>query len=383
MQTVMMEVGAAPKVKILSIGGDLRLSGREGERLEIKAPQGEEIHAVEAGEWIEIQCRSDCLIYLPREATIEGEGIGGDARATDISGDLLLRAIGGDLSLRSVGTCSFKHVGGDLLARSLGGDLSIDMVGGDAIADRVSGDARLLAVGGDLSIRRVDGSVQSSVGGDTSLLFTTLGGREVKVNTGGDLSCRLPEDASATIKLVAAGDRSVRLPSSAEESEDGDIIRLGEGEVNVQLIAGGDLWLRVGEGDAGYEFVFPDMGQEIAAQVEQEIELGVAEMEARLGALGAGMPTFDSRRIGERVRRAVGKARRQSERARMHADHARDIAERSRTRGPDFNINLGTQKKKAPFPVSEEERLTILRMLESGTITVDEAEKLLQALEQS
>jgi hypothetical protein len=31
--------------------------------------------------------------------------------------------------------------------------------------------------------------------------------------------------------------------------------------------------------------------------------------------------------------------------------------------------------------VSEDERLSILRMLEKGTVTVEEAEKLLQALE--
>jgi len=385
MQTVKMEVGVSPKVRILSIGGDLRLSGRETEQLEVKAPQGEEILAEQVGEWIEIQCRSDCLIYLPRDAQIEGESIGGDARATDLSGDLLLRTIGGDLSLRSVGTCSFKHVGGDLLARSVGGHLSIDMIGGDAIVDRISGDVRLIAVGGDLSLRRVDGSVQCSVGGDSSLIFTTLGGREVKVNTGGALSCRLPRDASARIALKAAGNRSVKLPSSAEQSEDGDSITLGEGEVDLQLTAGGDLWLRVGE--MGGEFTFPDLGDEIAAQVEQEIELGVAEMEARLGALGAGIPAFDSRQIGERVRRAVNKARRQSERARARsrakADHVRDMADRYRSRGPDLNINLGAQRRKSPSPVSEEERLAILRMLENGAITVDEAEKLLQALENS
>jgi hypothetical protein len=97
--------------------------------------------------------------------------------------------------------------------------------------------------------------------------------------------------------------------------------------------------------------------------------------------MGAGLGAFESYRIGEQVRRAVSRARRNADRARRktHKDllKARKLAKGKRLR-VDFDVDLGGKSRRV---VSDEERLTILRMLEKGTITVDEAENLLQALE--
>lgn len=374
MQTLIFEVGEQPVVKLDSIRGDLRLSGRQEGHVEVKA-YSDDVDIVQEGDLVTINCPSDCLIFLPSDSRVEGNSIGGDVRVTNIRGDVTLRTVGGDLSLRGFGRGVFETVGGDFHARKGTGDIQIDRVGSDAVIDRISGSVILRNVGGDLGLRRVDGTVEIDVGGDASVMFTTLVGKKLSLKAGGDLSCSLPGDASASVTLSAGGE--VYLPANIdiEEMDAGKAFTLGEGEIPVDLIAGGDLYL---QGDETADpFAFADLGETIASQVESEVEAGIVEMEARLEALGAGMGTYSSDRIGEQVRRAVTRARRKAERGRKRAERARRRVER-KTRS--INMSLSGRPRRR-VKVSEDERLSILRMLENGTITVEEAEKLLQAIE--
>ncbi|NIM95208.1 MAG: hypothetical protein GTO18_16040 [Anaerolineales bacterium] len=372
METISLEAGEGPKVKILAIGGDLRLSGRDSTQIDVKAPDGSDLSVEEVDDGIEIRCNRDCLVFLPRESRIDGQAIGGDMRATTVTGGIMIRMVGGDLSLRGVGEAVFETVGGDFHIRKGTSNVSVDTIGGDAVVDRISGDVRLPGIGGDLSIRRVDGLIETNAGGDSSVLLTTLAGERITVTCGGDLVCRLPQDASGNVMMTAGGD--LGYPSSLEVhvSSEGHRVTLGEGDVEVRLQAGGDLLLRVGE--RGEEVEYVDLGASIAAEIESEMEAGIAEMEARLEAVGYGLDTFDSDRIGDQVRRAVSRARRRADRAQRRAmKHA------AKSQKKMSNKYAGAHK--AGKVVIEEERLAILRMLENGTITVEEAEKLLEALE--
>ncbi|OGO16420.1 MAG: hypothetical protein A2Z14_08860 [Chloroflexi bacterium RBG_16_48_8] len=275
---------------------------------------------------------------------------------------------------------SLETIGGDLHARKQTGDLSVDRLGGDALVDRISGDVRLRSVGGDLSLHRVDGLVEAAVGGDAALSFTTLGGEKISVNTGGDLSCQLPENASARVHTTAGGEVHLARKTGEDISYEGAVVHMfGEGEVEIHLNAGGDIWVGGVEGTVDLDFA--SLGSTIAEQVESDIAAGMAEMEASLEAMGAGLGAFESDRIGEQVRRAVSRARRNaahaSRKVQKDSLKARKAAQGRRLR-VDFDMDLGRKNKRV---ISDEERLTILRMLEKGTITVDEAENLLQALE--
>lgn len=287
----------------------------------------------------------------------------------------MLRTVGGDLSLRGFGKGVFETIGGNFHARKGTGDVSVDRIGGDGVIDRISGNVILRNVGGDLRLRRVDGTVDIDVGGDVSVSFTTLVGEKLSVKAGGDLSCSLPSDASATVTVSAGG--KLHLPGmfEAEEKDTGKVFKIGDGLTPVTLVSGGNLWFQGDEtSDA---VVFADLGASIASQVESEVEAGIAEMEARLEALGAGVGSYSSERIGEQVRRAVTRARRKAERGRRRVERAtRHAAKKSGS----INLNLD-KRSSGRTRVSEDERLSILRMLEKGTITVEEAEKLLQALE--
>jgi hypothetical protein len=369
MQTLVFEVGEEARIDILSIGGDLRLSGREENQVELKAPSGADLSINQDGNQLSISCPSDCLIFLPRNSEVEVHAVGGDVRVTNVAGELNIRTVGGDLSLRGHGEATIETIGGNFHARKGSNDLNVERIGGDALVDRISGSVLLRSIGGDLRLRRVDGSVDLVVGGDASLMFTTLGGEMVKVHVGGDLSCNLPSDASATVKLSCGGVIHTPETIQPEQPESDGLYKLGDGEIQVDLIAGGDLWFQADNtGEAG---IFANLGDSIAFQVESELEAGIAEVEAKMEAIGAGMGSFPSERIGEQVRRAVTRARRKSEGARRKSKRVM-MARRG---------TFQTKSEGRGMGVSEDERLSILRMLEKGIITVEEAEKLLQTLE--
>ncbi|TFH35853.1 MAG: hypothetical protein E4G99_06340 [Anaerolineales bacterium] len=379
MQKVLLDVGETPTVVIQAIGGDLRISGREGAQLEAQAPEKGELKVEKTEEGVEISCRSGCLLFLPRGSKIDAGDIGGDGRITDTQGDVLIRTIGGDLSLRRMGKTSLERVGGDAQIREVEGDLMIDHIGGDAVIQGITGDTRLRRVGGDLLLGEVSGSIEVMIGGDAVVDLKAIPGTVAKVQAGSDLSCRLPKDPSARIQLQVGGE--MHVPSglvSDGEAQTLDVT-LGGGEAEIELSAGGDLQLKYGKSTEGYDADF-------VGGMLSEVDVKLAEMEAHFNALGIGMDSFDADRIGERVRRSVRQAQHRAERATQKAE---DVARKARGKHLNFKFDVDGEWPDLRFAdftesqpvVSDEERLTILHMVENGKLSVDDAEALLQALE--
>ena len=107
-----------------------------------------------------------------------------------------------------------------------------------------------------------------------------------------------------------------------------------------------------------------DFGEAVATSVGAELGAQMAELESKLGGL-SGELNFDVGRIGRRLRQAVERAHRRAERARRLAEAVGGTA-------PEIPDELP----------SEEERMIILQMLEQGKLSVDQADGLLQALEE-
>lgn len=359
MERVSFELSPDAQITIESIGGDLRVSGRDEHLFEAQAAESGELHAEQTENGVVMRCRSGCLVFLPKEARLEVQEVGGDGRLSNLRSGALIRTVGGDLSLRRVGTAAFELIGGDFEARRVDGDLSVDRVGGDAVLNEVVGDVRLSAVGGDLMLNHPKGLVEASAGGDVMLHLEGLEDQSVNLQAGGDLLCRLPEEASATISVKAGG--ALKLPAFAkqEQTDEGVRVTLGAGGAQYHLTAGGDLHLQVGSSGGAFE-------EEIVGDLLTSIDAKLMDMEARFSAMDAGLIAFDAQRIGERVRRAVKRAQRKAERAASKGER---------------KVSFNFRGRESQDQASDEERLLILRMVEQGSISVDEAEKLLAALE--
>lgn len=370
METLKIDVGDKPQVRITSIGGDLRLTGREGAQLEAHAPVDGKLSVTKDAEAVLITCRSGCLVFLPAESQVQAETIGGDVRAIGLSADLTLGTVGGDCSLRRMGKVAIERIGGDLDARKLDGDLSLKSGGSDGVVTQVQGAVEIGMLGGDFSLGRVEGKVEVNVGGNVSVRLSPQKKGRALVTAGGDLACRLPEDASAKIKVQAGGDLRLSGIEESESKEAGGLLRIGKGEAEIELSAGGDLWLHAGA--ESFADIDLDLGESIAARIEAKM----ADIEARFGATDSGFSKFDSDRIGERVRRAVSRSMRKAAKAQRRAELRFDRTHEGK------HIHFGPFGTPTHEPASEEERMSILRMLEQGKINVDEAENLLKALEE-
>lgn len=366
MEIATVQTGDRPKLQVKNVRGNLRIRPGEPGQVEARGPDGSKLKLVEQDGGAVLTADSDCQLLVPPEAVIEAKSVGGDLSVLDVSGELLIRNVGGAARLRRAGAVVIETIGGDLVARMLAGKLSVDNVGGDALVDQVDGELYLRNVGADLRLSRVSGAVHATAGGDGKLSLEPAPGVSSSISVGGDLSCYVPEQASVYLKLSAGGDYRLAVPVQAEDVADGCEVRLGQAEAEVSLAAGGDLIVRAGQADD--QAVVADLGEAIAMRVGAEIETHMAEIEERLSGFGDRLQSFDSDRIGRKIRSSIARAQRKAARAQRRAAQRRD-----------FRVEVPSAARRAQ--PSDEERLMILRMVEQGKLSVDEAESLLEALE--
>jgi hypothetical protein len=252
-------------------------------------------------------------------------------------------------------------------------------------------------------------------------------GTSYQVQAQGDVLCSLPQEAALKASLFSGG-RSikVRMPENSNNyrQEQVDFV-LGSGEIALTIHAGGDITLQ-GEDTGGWEGGAPpppDFSQQIARQVEAQIgsqmEAITRQMNEQMSHLSetlgrTGMSPDQTQRIidqamqaseretaraQEKMRRAQEKLERKLESTQRRAEQKAQSAERSswtrarhtwghgrHTLKVDLSASSSPSTSAASAapvhePVSEEERLMILRMLEQKKISMEEADRLLSALE--
>jgi hypothetical protein len=414
MDEITLQTGETPEISISKVAGDLRLSGwdrpeflAEGESNTLEATFKDGRHTMEA--------QSDATVYVPRRATVHIRQVSGDARIKLLEGPLEVEQVYGDLNLRKVASARIGRVSGDLTAQKVEGDLLVESAMGDVSARDVQGRLALQQASADLHVRSVRGGAEGHVGGDVSLNLTLSPGQEVRFSAGGDLTCRIPPDTSAEVTLSAGRETNIRLPGNEEHLPQGGSrqLTLGNGESRLDLHAGGGLlltelepgWELAGEGPG------PDFGTEFARRLEADIN---EQINNRIHSTLAGLSGFGqllskdmgdiaqrAEQAAERARQKMGRVRerlerkaehlqreaeRRAERTRQRVEHARMRAEHAGHRAEPasgrkvvaFHVDAG---HKPGDPVTEQEHLTVLRMLEQGKITVQQAEQLLAALE--
>ncbi len=381
--------GEAPHVLIEAVGGDLRLRGWD--RLEVSA-QGDEARLARATEErVILSSNGDLTAHAPIQATVELSSVGGDAKITDLGGTLSIGKVGGDLILRKTGSVQVGQAGGDVRVKRAAGSLRIGQVGGDVTIREVEGETSLGRVGGDLYVRDVGGACQAEqVGGDLVLSTDFMPGASYRFSVGGDIVCRVPPGASVRVRVPAEAELGLDAPGAeVVERPEGEEIVFGAGEAVLELEAGGEI--RLVEEDEDYMMA-------INFQLEEDLESRLSELEERLSEQLSGLDEL----IAKKAEKFRTKAEREAERAARQAERLARKAERMAEQGRrkrSFTFSLGGDPFEGAFPrgarrpapptpppepeepVTDEERLMILRMVEKKQITVEEAEKLLAALE--
>jgi hypothetical protein len=320
-------------------------------------------------EVISIAAASDCAITCPIGAALTIEHASGDLRILQVKGALAVNVINGDAALHDVGPATIKAVQGDLSVRDAGGDVQIEVVRGDAKLKRVAGSIAINKVAGDFVASDLGGGLAINlVGGDASLQTNLMTGQVYALKSGGDTIFRV-EGGGGQFALNCKGDLRVRLPMTNWTGNDRSATgTYGDGSAQVKLSANGDLLVL--PASTGTQFD-PDM---LSEQVEAMIESAMSQFETQMSQV--------QRDLEQRFGKYDKQAEKAAERAARSAERAKRRAERA---AGSWTFTVGRPPTPpTPHnaePVTDQERLLILKMVEEGKITADQAAQLLAALE--
>jgi hypothetical protein len=415
-----IEVGKAPQIILGSCEGDLVVHGWSEPALLLKR----DFSVEETDKGYRIVGRGALRLTAPTEASLRVEDVAGDLVVKGIMGSIEVGHVHGDAILAEAGPANLVEVHGDLVARggqtlSLGsvhgdvaarrvGGLAVQAVYGDLVLRRAAGPVVVDEASGDVMLRGIDGDV--TVGRahrDVNLAF--LSGQVMVGQADGDIRLRGPlaegEHALAAhgdvvlrwpvnipVQLVAAGRRiDNRLPLQDVVEKDGRLTaRIGEGGPQLTLSADGGVILKAADPvDEKWDFAFDEGDFEFAkgdfvfgAAIEGlEVDKIAARVEAEVNSHLARVARDIESRFGpEFGQRMAEKVAKQAERA---AERAERAAERARRKSEWRGRGVGFDAPPAPArrTVSAEEQMKILKMVESGAITPEDAGMLLEALE--
>lgn len=362
-----IHVGPSPRINIDAVGGDLSVIGWDGEDMLIKADDDEVRFEQKDGE-VFLSSGDDLSLRIPKGSFLLLKTAGGDVSIRGLMGDLEVKEIGGDLSIREAGSIAIDMVRGDFSLRSAKKNLYVKNAHGDVSIRDVEGSVTLDSVADDLALRGARGNIKVKVGEDVVVYLEPKPDGEYSITAGDDILLVLPPNANAT--LMMSGDKiNVDWPDVKEEDATERVVTLGNGSAKISLNAGGDV--RVSNNAeagasaeefgnfAGLNFDWSGFGESISKRVEQAT--------ARA-----------AKRVEEVARRAERHAERHAGRFARHGKHGSSAGPWNWDFGPKGVPNPPPSSSE---PVSEDERMAILKMLADKKITAEQAEQLLAALE--
>ena len=363
-----ISAGRTPKIMVEFIGGDLSLVGWEGEDILLKGDD-DEMKFNQDGETVTVSCEDDLSLRVPKAASIFAKKIAGDASIRGVMGGIEVQEIEGDLSIRDMDSAALGTLHSDFSLRGAKGHLSIKSALGDVSIREVDGNVSLESVADDLALRDVRGNINANVAEDVVLYLNPQPGNAYSVNAGDDILLVMPPKANATLTLNADEIDIEWKGVKNDEDATSRVITLGDGSAMVTLVAGGDIRV-TNQADAG----------------------DTAEDFGNFAGIGMDWSGFGER-ISRQVEQATRRAAKQADEAARRADEAaRRMEQKMGRRGPkmDVNVKMGRwnwdlSPKGVPMPpkppVSDEERMAILKMLQEKKISAEDADKLLSALE--
>lgn len=379
------ETSQKPHIEINDCLGNLVIRGGDERQVSLRSRgQDADVEFQQAHESkLTLSSRADCTLTCPQGATVAIRAVHGDLKIKEVTGAISIGNVHGDVVLHHAGPSTLAQIHGGLNAYQVTGDLTIHHLSGDAKVRDVDGALNVKQVGSDLKANGIVGGMNAEmVGADVLLGPPFSPGAVYHVQAGSDLRVRIPRDASLRLALRAGGHVRSRIPDLTLKDVDGEMTgALGDGESTLEAVVGGGVSLQLLDTEAGIgddiSFNFVADLEGLGVQIEASIAEAMAEMEARLheslGRFGGESVRFEHAR--SQVERAKEQARRAAERA---AERARLRAERATRRWQRVS---GERSETKPEPVSEKERMRILRMVENGAVTPEQAADLLAALE--
>lgn len=299
--------------------------------------------------------------------------VGGNFSARKASGKVQVDKIAGNLTVDDVQSVMVNKVGGNCVLRDVHGDSRVEKAGGKCLVQTISGLAALGKFGGSIKARDLTLTEDLKVGGNIELIGCTFS-EDLDLHAGGDIAVALTEEmADLSLDITSAGHK-IRIKAQGDDLDLRQAQyehKIGAGGIRISMKAGGSVSIADtpepgGDfiGDLSDRFTFEESA--FSEMIQERIDSATRRAEAKIKAA-----EFRLGQIQDRVEKFRG----------IKVDF--DFGDEEPVEAPHFHkqpvppVTRPAGKKGA----TDEERLMILKMLQEGTITVDEAETLFRAME--
>ena len=341
------------------------------------------------GDMLRLLFVEDCELTVPQNAKVVIERAGENARVREINETMEIYKVSGDLALQNTGKVSVSRIGGDCLLEKIHDDLVIEKMYGDLKGFGVSGKIQIERVGGDVNLHGVSNGVKIKANGDIRLGLSGSSTEEIYLRSGDDIELSLPVEPNANLTVKSREEKiSIDLAERTEKIrvKNSDFI-LGEGLQKIELDANGKVDITSKQfDDTEVLHLFEELDnlwkqlktesetrRETRAQTtnwEEDLATGVSKVTSE--ALSE-LSVLTDKKLIETLTKAESRVQ----------DALRKVEKKIRELGyEDPGMTTPGEKNKRKSPeVTAEERLVIMRMLQEGKISVEEADKLLEALE--
>lgn len=401
--TQMIQTGATPIIRLQTIEGNLTLSGWDRPEIQAHVRGDSDTLMIEQQKGgVTINCEDDLWLQAPVQATIMIGRVGGNAAISLILSDLTMDAIEGNAVVNSVNAVTASQIEGNFTARLIAGDLRIDAIEGNAQIAKVGGDIRLDRVEGNLVLDATGGSIEATAEGNVKAQTTLAPGQQCTIRAEGGITCEVPRDAGGVFALKAEGHIRVR-DLGEERSVRAGVLNFERAPAHARLTleAEGTILLRgvqprdidptefSGTLEEEMSLRSVEITQQITAQIEAQVNELARQLDDKLSRIGTSEELATS--IQEKVQSAMRRAEEKLAEALRKVEQRTQEAEGRRRKSPGWvappapPIPPAAPKTPVPpkpkrTPATDEERMLILRMVEQGKLSVEQAEKLLLAL---
>jgi len=372
MEKQFVTTSESPQV-LITVGGSLRLKGTDTLEVIAKTENSANLSLEQQGESIVVNCASDCMVRVPRQAIVKISCVNGNAIIKGLEGELTITEVDGNLTLRNAGPVNLDKVMGEISAKHVDGDFKINEVNGNAVVSDVQGCFNVASeINGNLKLDDVEGCAKAKVNGNITLRLDPAPGEKYEFEADDNLLCRLPVDASVKVHVTRAGG-SIKVDfKECEKSSEGmtccEMI-LGEGDSDLTLSAGGNViithqapdWEMSDNFDAdlGSEFegMANEIGEQVSRQVEAHMEMLEKQMEAQMSHLSTtlgsvGLSAEAAERVAQRAReageRAAARAQERMQRAQERMQRKMEAAKRKAEQHAHFAERHTRAHERAP-----------------------------------
>jgi len=330
----------------------------------------------------------DCELSIPADVNLVVDRVSGDARFRRLNGALEIRKLLGNAAFQRVANVSTGKISADCLIENVSGPVNISRIGGDLKGKNIQSELRVERVSGKVKLHLLAAGVdlRGSEQVEVSLAEDSQG--DVRIKTSGDILAHLPvnPDAKVSVKsggekieldvgeysevinenrcemILGKGSRKISLESSEKVRVTGDIF--DEKEI-LKLCSDLDvLWTKLSEQSVARRTAKSDEVHweikivEGAAKIAQETMEGLGEM------------------AGQIAEETIVKAE-------SHVQTAlQQVEEQIRNLGYDVWVEEDDLEIERSS-VTAEEKLIVMKLLEEQKISVEEADRLLEVLEET